>query len=116
MWNEHFGIGVVEMMAGGVLTIAHNSGGPRSDIVVRHGGVPTGMLAATAAEYAQALEAAFTPGALPLRAITAAARASVTRFADEAFQLQFSACLIRLLSDGRSAALARRSLGGAAIS
>ncbi len=28
MWNEHFGIGVVEMMAAGVITIAHNSGGP----------------------------------------------------------------------------------------
>ena len=28
MWNEHFGIGVVEMMAAGVVTIAHDSGGP----------------------------------------------------------------------------------------
>ena len=34
MWNEHFGIGVVEFMAAGVLTIAHNSGGPKLDIVV----------------------------------------------------------------------------------
>jgi hypothetical protein len=23
MWNEHFGIGIVEMMAAGLLTIAH---------------------------------------------------------------------------------------------
>ena len=30
MWNEHFGIGVVEMMAAGLVTIAHNSGGPES--------------------------------------------------------------------------------------
>jgi len=29
MWNEHFGIGVVEMMAAGLVTIAHNSGGPQ---------------------------------------------------------------------------------------
>lgn len=29
MWNEHFGIGVVELMAAGVITIAHNSAGPK---------------------------------------------------------------------------------------
>lgn len=33
MWNEHFGISIVEMMAAGVVTIAHNSGGPKSDII-----------------------------------------------------------------------------------
>ena len=27
MWNEHFGIGVVEMQAAGMITIAHDSGG-----------------------------------------------------------------------------------------
>lgn len=34
MWNEHFGIGVVEYMAAGLITVAHASGGPKSDIVV----------------------------------------------------------------------------------
>lgn len=29
MWNEHFGISVVENMAAGLIMIAHNSGGPR---------------------------------------------------------------------------------------
>ncbi len=33
MWNEHFGISVVEMMAAGLLTVAHNSGGPKEDIM-----------------------------------------------------------------------------------
>lgn len=33
MWNEHFGIGIVEMMAAGLLVIAHNSGGPKTDII-----------------------------------------------------------------------------------
>lgn len=33
MIDEHFGIGIVEMMAAGLITIAHNSGGPRSDII-----------------------------------------------------------------------------------
>ncbi|KMS94369.1 hypothetical protein BVRB_022100, partial [Beta vulgaris subsp. vulgaris] len=45
MWNEHFGIGVVEYMAAGLVTIAHNSGGPRSDIVVPFEGRPVGYLA-----------------------------------------------------------------------
>ena len=33
-WNEHFGIGVVEMQAAGAITIAHDSAGPRLDIIV----------------------------------------------------------------------------------
>ena len=33
MWNEHFGISVVEMMAAGLVVVAHNSGGPRMDII-----------------------------------------------------------------------------------
>lgn len=61
MWNEHFGIGVVEMMAAGVVTVAHNSGGPKSDIVVPFNGVRTGFLAATPSQYADALEAIFRP-------------------------------------------------------
>ncbi len=32
--NEHFGIGVVEMQASGAIPIAHNSAGPRMDIIV----------------------------------------------------------------------------------
>ena len=44
MWNEHFGISVVEYMAAGLVTIAHDSGGPRMDIVVPLNDQPTGML------------------------------------------------------------------------
>merc|ERR1712098_331331 len=35
MWNEHFGIGIVEMMAAGLLTIAHRSGGPLMDSLLK---------------------------------------------------------------------------------
>lgn len=33
MKNEHFGIAIVEMMAAGIITIAHESGGPLRDII-----------------------------------------------------------------------------------
>jgi alpha-1,2-mannosyltransferase len=55
MWNEHFGIGVVEMMAAGLLTIAHDTGGPKSNIVVPLNGQRTGYLASTEEEYAGAI-------------------------------------------------------------
>ena len=43
MWNEHFGIGVVEYMAAGLIPIVHNSGGPKTDIVTDLEGKPTGL-------------------------------------------------------------------------
>lgn len=33
MENEHFGIVLLEFMAAGLITVAHNSGGPRADII-----------------------------------------------------------------------------------
>jgi alpha-1,2-mannosyltransferase len=42
MWNEHFGIGVVEYQAAGLISVVHDSGGPKLDIVVEIDGEPTG--------------------------------------------------------------------------
>ncbi len=42
MWNEHFGIGVVEYQAAGLISVVHNSGGPKEDIVIEIDGQPTG--------------------------------------------------------------------------
>jgi alpha-1,2-mannosyltransferase len=42
MWNEHFGIGVVEYQAAGLISVVHNSGGPKGDIVIPINGQPTG--------------------------------------------------------------------------
>ena len=85
MWNEHFGIGVVGMMAAGVVPVAPNSGGPALDIIEDR---RTGRLATTEKEYADAMEELLlTPGAEPRRrAMAAAGRASVaTRFSEAAF-------------------------------
>jgi alpha-1,2-mannosyltransferase len=52
MWNEHFGIAPVEMMAAGIVLVAHASGGPKEDIVAEG----AGFLAASAQEYALAMD------------------------------------------------------------
>ena len=54
MWNEHFGIAVVEMLAAGLVTVAHRSGGPLMDIVIEatDGDSRNGFLAVSEREYA----------------------------------------------------------------
>lgn len=42
MWNEHFGIGVVEYQAAGLISVVNDSGGPKFDIVVDFDGGATG--------------------------------------------------------------------------
>jgi alpha-1,2-mannosyltransferase len=44
MWNEHFGMVVVEYMAAGLIPIVHNSGGPKLDLVKERDGVIPGFL------------------------------------------------------------------------
>lgn len=57
MVDEHFGIGVIEYMAAGAIALAHNSGGPKCDIIVNSGSV--GYLADTCEEYVSHLETIF---------------------------------------------------------
>ena len=91
MYNEHFGIGVVELMAGGVIVVANDSGGPKMDIVVPVGeGQPTGFLARGAEDYAAAMARVL---ALPfderMRIRERARDAVKRRFSDEAFCRDF---------------------------
>lgn len=53
MVDEHFGISVVEFMAAGLITVANDSGGPRTDIIDNG---TNGFRASTADEYAQVLD------------------------------------------------------------
>ncbi len=82
MWNEHFGIGIVELMAAGVLTIAHNSGGPRSDILAADPGHQIGFAAETVDEYAEALAAAFKVRGIEMQA---RARRAMAKFSEKTF-------------------------------
>ena len=81
--------GVVECMAAGTVVLAHNSGGPKLDIVVDHNGRRTGFLAADADSYASCLKTIFTLSAGTLTEIRRNARESVKRFADAQFTETF---------------------------
>ena len=59
MKHEHFGIAVVELMASGMITVAHNSAGPKFDII---GGSPkeVGFLASSADEFSDCVYKSLT--------------------------------------------------------
>jgi len=99
MVDEHFGIGVVEYMAAGVVALANNSGGPASDIIVpfkdeRTGSLQaTGYLASTTDEYASALVNALCISDKEREKMCTAARRSIERFSESSFDAAFANAL-----------------------
>ena len=98
MSNEHFGIGIVEFMAAGAVPVAHRSGGPLLDIVSPAavifedelvGEDAVGFLAATEAEYAEALHQIFRLPQAKLQAMQQRARDSSRRYSAEAYCTRF---------------------------
>ena len=85
MWNEHFGIGVVEYQAAGLICVVNNSGGPKQDIVVRYEGGRTGYHASTEEEYADAFHKVLGLSSKYRLEMRARARLSAQRFSEEKF-------------------------------
>ncbi|XP_014556939.1 glycosyltransferase family 4 protein [Bipolaris victoriae FI3] len=85
MWNEHFGIGVVEYQAAGMISVVNNTGGPKLDIVVEVDGKPTGFHATTAQEYADGFRKALTLSPQETLDMRRRARKSAERFTDKTF-------------------------------
>jgi len=102
MRQEHFGIGIVEMMAAGLLVIAHDSGGPKTDIIQvddpKNGIAGTGFLATTEEEYAEAIYNALTMDIKSSQDMRRRAQASATRFSDDAFDKSLEQVLPLLYS------------------
>lgn len=95
MRDEHFGINVVEMMAAGLITVAHNSGGPKLDIIrpaIRSGKEmaedeePVGMVADTKEEFAEMIGLAIeAPASLSDGIRRAARQRAASMFSEAAF-------------------------------
>jgi len=102
MRQEHFGIGIVEMMAVGLLVIAHDSGGPKTDIIQvddpKNRIAGTGFLATTQEEYAEAIYKALTMDRKNSQDMRRRAQASATRFSDDTFDKSFEQVLPLLYS------------------
>lgn len=89
MRDEHFGIGVVELMAAGTVVLAHNSGGPKLDIVTAYNGQTTGYLASDSVSYADAMTMIFNLTEKQSQEVREAARQSVARFSEKEFETGF---------------------------
>ena len=90
--------GVVECMAAGTIVLAHDSGGPKLDIVVDHNGQKTGFLASDADSFAACLNIIFSLDAKSLMNIRRNARQSVKRFSDAQFSQTFLSVTESLIS------------------
>ena len=92
MKDEHFGIGVVEFMAGGLVTLAHKSAGPMMDIVIQWEGEETGFLADSVDSYVKALRTIFRMHSEERFNLCLNARECVRkRFSEETFEARFLA-------------------------
>ena len=85
MWNEHFGIGVVEYHAAGLIPVVHNSGGPKLDIVIPYEGRPTGHHAETEEQFAEAFRRVTSMSREDTIAMRSRGRANAKRFTEEVF-------------------------------
>jgi alpha-1,2-mannosyltransferase len=83
MWNEHFGICVVEYMASGLIPLAHKSGGPKMDIVDE--GV-NGYLADDAQEYANKMYEILEMDLEKRKQMQEKTRQKAAKFSDEKFE------------------------------
>uniref|UniRef100_A0A8C8TZZ1 GDP-Man:Man(3)GlcNAc(2)-PP-Dol alpha-1,2-mannosyltransferase n=1 Tax=Peromyscus maniculatus bairdii TaxID=230844 RepID=A0A8C8TZZ1_PERMB len=91
MWKELLGIGV-ECMAAGTIILAHNSGGPKLDIVIPHEGQITGFLAESKEGSAETMG--------QILSLSSEKRLQIrkpARFSDQEFEVSFLSSVEKLL-------------------
>ena len=90
MAQEHFGIGVVELQAAGLVPVANNSAGPKMDIIPSPS---VGRLAFTLDEYVNCILELFNLPCDQFEALANSARINAAeRFSDEAFVSTIQRC------------------------
>lgn len=94
MWNEHFGIGVVEYMAAGLIAVVHDSAGPRMDIVVEFQGARTGFRATDVQSFAECYASAMRLERAECVAMRRRAQKSSARFSEEVFASAWQRAMI----------------------
>ncbi|KAG6395394.1 hypothetical protein SASPL_146039 [Salvia splendens] len=99
MVDEHFGISVVEYMAAGAIPIAHNSAGPKMDIVLPEDGKQTGFLAKTLEEYADAILSIIRMPASQRLEMATAARKRASHFSEQRFYQDFKSAVRPIMSN-----------------
>ncbi|KAL1584517.1 hypothetical protein WHR41_07061 [Cladosporium halotolerans] len=98
MWNEHFGIGVVEYQAAGLISVVNDSGGPKEDIVIPIDGKPTGFHASTTEQFAEGFARALELSSDEALAMRLRSRKSAKRFSEEVFSEAWLAQLENLVA------------------
>ncbi|KAL5703070.1 GDP-Man:Man3GlcNAc2-PP-dolichol alpha-1,2-mannosyltransferase [Ranunculus cassubicifolius] len=98
MTDEHFGISVVEYMAAGAIPIAHNSAGPKMDIVLEEDGLKTGFLASDVDEYASAILEILRMSESERLEMAGAARKRASRFSEQRFYEDFKVAIKPIIS------------------
>ncbi|XP_054156104.1 GDP-Man:Man(3)GlcNAc(2)-PP-Dol alpha-1,2-mannosyltransferase-like [Oppia nitens] len=86
MINEHFGIGVVECLASGLVTVTHDSGGPKLDLIRNE---TNGFLATDLHNFAEILYKIANLSDRQLMDIRVTARNSSDRFSEQQFETLF---------------------------
>lgn len=97
MTDEHFGIVVVEYMAAGAIPIAHNSAGPRMDIVIEDDGQKTGFLAISADQYVEAMNMVLIMPEEERLQMAATARKRAMYFSEDRFNQDFKKAMSTIL-------------------
>ncbi|MCP9258644.1 Synaptobrevin YKT6 [Dirofilaria immitis] len=104
MQNEHFGISVVEGIAAGQIMVAHNSGGPKLDILNANAvgsKTPLGLLATSVHDFVDSVLEIIRMSSEERSSMRDAARCSVNRFTEANFEKRWNSEInFRLASIG----------------